>query len=85
MSWAYRSPTISTKYRKGRSSARPGAMKRITIYIDHIDDAADSSLMRNWLEKWKSVVRVEEYSTGGWEHVWDLAAPEEAISEIPED
>ena len=60
-------------------------LKKVTIYIDHVDDDADFVFMQHWIEKWKDVVRVADYSTGGWEHIWDLEAPEEAISEIPED
>ncbi|MGI1679451.1 MAG: hypothetical protein K6L75_12000 [Cellvibrionaceae bacterium] len=39
--------------------------------------------MKTWLEKWKDNVRIADYSTGGWEHIWDLEASEQAISEIP--
>ena len=36
-----------------------------------------------WLERWKTVLRVANYSTGGWEHIWDIEAPEDAIAEVP--
>ena len=60
-------------------------MKKVTIYIDHVDDDTDFIFMHEWLEKWKGSVRIEDYSTGGWEHTWDLEGPEEAIAEIPKD
>lgn len=60
-------------------------MKRVTIYIDHVDDDTDFVFMQEWLEKWKSSVRVESYSSGGWEHIWNVEGSEEAIVEIPED
>ena len=36
-----------------------------------------------WLERWKTALRVENYSTRGWEHTWDIEAPEDAIAEVP--
>ncbi|WP_321349425.1 hypothetical protein [Halopseudomonas oceani] len=60
-------------------------MKKVTIYIDHLDDDADFVFMKKWLAKWEVEVTIADYSTGGWEHCWDLEAPEEAIQEIPED
>jgi len=36
-----------------------------------------------WLAKWAGKVRVADYSTGGFEHVWDVEGPEEAIAELP--
>jgi hypothetical protein len=60
-------------------------MKRITIYVDHVDSSADFERVEAWLEKWKGRVTVADYSTGGWEHCWDLEAPSEAVAEIPEE
>lgn len=59
--------------------------KRITIYIDHLDSSLNFEWMRSWLAKWCESVHVAKYSTGGWEHCWDLEAPIEAIAEIPEE
>lgn len=59
--------------------------KRATIYIDHVDDDSDFVFMQAWLEKWKDEVHIDHYSSGGWEHVWDIEASDEALSEIPED
>ena len=58
--------------------------KRITIYIDHVDDDSDFIFMEAWLEKWKNDIHIEDYSTGGWEHTWDIEAPHDAVKEIPE-
>ncbi len=60
-------------------------MKKVTIYIDHLEDDSDFVFMQEWLKKWKEVAKIVDYSTGGWEHCWDLEAPEEAVSEIPKD
>ena len=60
-------------------------MKKLTIYIDHVDDDTDFQFMLNFLERWKSEVRIENYSSGGWEHIWNLEGPENILSEIPED
>ncbi len=40
--------------------------------------------MCDWLEKWKGKVKVTSYSSGGWEHLWDIEGPSEAIAEVPE-
>jgi len=36
-----------------------------------------------WFEKRGTEVVVVHYSTGGWEHIWDVFGPEVAIDEIP--
>ena len=28
-------------------------------------------------------MKVVDYSTGGWEHIWDVDAPLEALQELP--
>lgn len=60
-------------------------MKRITIYVDDVDSSADFERVDSWLEKWKERVTVADYSSGGWEHCWDIEAPSEAVAEIPEE
>lgn len=60
-------------------------MKKVTIYIDHVDDDKDFIFMHKWFEKWKDSVRIENYSSGGWEHIWDIEGSEEAIAEIPKE
>lgn len=61
------------------------AMKRITIYVDHVDSSVDFDRVQAWLEKWKGAVTVANYSTGGWEHCWDIEVSVEALKEIPEE
>jgi hypothetical protein len=60
-------------------------MKKATIYVDHVDSSKDFDFVQAWLKKWEGKVRVADYSTGGWEHTWDVEAPNEALSEIPSD
>lgn len=60
-------------------------MKKITLYVDHDDKSTDFLVVKKWLEKWNGHVRISSYSTGGWEHIWNLEAPDEAISEVPVD
>lgn len=58
-------------------------MIKATIYVDHVDNSEDFDFVEVWLKKWEGRVRVTNYSTGGWEHIWDVEGSEEAISEIP--
>ncbi|WP_397385805.1 hypothetical protein [Prosthecobacter sp.] len=60
--------------------------KRATIFVDHPGDERppDFIWMCDWLEKWEGKVKVASYSSGGWEHLWDVEGPTEAIDEIPE-
>jgi len=59
-------------------------MTKATIFVEHLEDAADFDLVSEWLEKWKDSVHVESYSTGGWEHLWDIEAPDAALAELPQ-
>lgn len=59
------------------------AVKRATIYVDHVDSSHEFDAVRAWLKKWEGKVRVADYSTGGYEHLWDIEGPEEAIAELP--
>lgn len=56
---------------------------KITVFVDHVDDNSDFLFMKSWLDKWEKSVHIENYSSGGWEHIWDIDAPEEAVKEIP--
>jgi hypothetical protein len=51
----------------------------------HPDDGSppDLVLVSGWLEKWKGTVSVKNYSTGGWEHCWDVESPLVALRDIP--
>ena len=63
----------------------PGRFTRATLFANHSSDSdEDYRLVCSWLEKWAKSVKVEKYSTGGWEHVWDVEATEEALVDIPE-
>lgn len=55
------------------------------IYVDDadIERSADYIWVVNWLEKWGEKIEIADYSTGGWEHIWDVSGPKEAIAEIP--
>jgi hypothetical protein len=57
--------------------------RRITVYIDHLDDNTDYLSMKAWIEKWKSELHIEDYSSGGYEHCWDFEVPEAAVLELP--
>ena len=59
--------------------------KRVTIFIMHADNNADFIFMKAWFKKWESKIHIENYVSGGFEHCWDVEAPENAIDEIPED
>lgn len=61
-------------------------LKRISIFVGDFDDepSADYLWVAAWLERWKHVLRVENYSSGGWEHIWDIEAPEAVVAEVPE-
>jgi len=59
---------------------------RITLFADDPGNhpSADYAWVGSWLKRWKDQVRVVDYSTGGWEHLWDVEAPAEAVAEVPE-
>ena len=61
-------------------------LKRISLFVMHDDDPTDFNWVKAWIKKWKLAgkLRVEDYSTGGWEHYWDVEASEAAIAEVPE-
>ncbi|WP_161958044.1 hypothetical protein [Azospirillum palustre] len=44
----------------------------------------DYAWVERWLKRWNGQVVVVDYSSGGWEHIWDVSGPREAIAEIPE-
>ena len=58
---------------------------RATIFVEHVDDSDDFDVVSAWLKKWEGKVRIENYSTGGFEHIWDVEGPEEAIAELPKE
>lgn len=62
-------------------------LARITIFAGDFENetSADYKWVVAWLERWKAELRIANYSTGGWEHTWDIEAPEAAIAEVPDD
>jgi hypothetical protein len=62
-------------------------LTRITIFAEDFENesSAQYKWVIAWMERWEGVIRVADYSTGGWEHIWDIEAPEDAIAEIPQD
>ncbi len=62
-------------------------LKRISIFVLHNEDSSDFDWMEAWIKKWKNLnkLKVADYSTGGWEHYWDIEAVQEAIEEVPEE
>ena len=52
----------------------------------HDEDSSDYDWVSAWIIKWKSEFKltVHGYSTGGWEHIWDIETTQEAIDEVPE-
>jgi hypothetical protein len=62
-------------------------LKRISIFVLHNEDSRDFDWVHAWVLKWKRTdqLRVADYSTGGWEHCWDVETVPEAIAEVPEE
>jgi hypothetical protein len=62
-------------------------LKRMTIFVDHAHDGPSDGFnwVQAWLARWQGAVRVAKYSTGGWEHLWDIEGPAEAVAEVPDD
>jgi hypothetical protein len=61
---------------------------RRTIFVfdrEEHGSSIDFLWVEGWLERWKNKVRIANYSSGGWEHLWDVEGPEEAMIEIPAD
>ncbi|MCG3269504.1 hypothetical protein [Yoonia sp. I 8.24] len=62
-------------------------IQKATIFVGDFHDhpSQQYTWMQNWLNKWGDKVVVASYSSGGWEHVWDVSGPKEAIKEISQD
>jgi hypothetical protein len=61
-------------------------LKRITIFVLDRDDEVMSEeylWVEKWLKKWEAKIFVAGYSTGGYEHLWDIEGSEDSISEVP--
>ena len=61
-------------------------LRRLTIFADDAGDTPSEDVLwvHAWLERWKEKIHVADYSSGGWEHLWDVEGSEEAITEVPE-
>ena len=61
--------------------------QHISIFVMHDDDPTDFNWVQAWIERWKLVDKlcIADYSTGGWEHYWNIEACAEAIAEVPAD
>ena len=60
-------------------------MTRTTLFVEHFESAEDYDRVTSWLERWKKGVHVADYSTGGYEHIWNVEGPDEALSELPQE
>ena len=58
---------------------------RATIFVEHDKDSDDFDVVTAWLEKWEGKVLIVNHSTGGYEHIWDVEGPKEAIAELPKE
>ena len=59
--------------------------QHISIFVMHDDDPTDFNWVQAWIERWKLVDKlcIADYSTGGWEHYWDIEACADAVAEVP--
>jgi hypothetical protein len=59
--------------------------ERLTIFADDAGDlpSQDYLWVEAWLSRWAGIVVVAEYSSGGWEHLWNVEGPASAIAEVP--
>jgi hypothetical protein len=58
---------------------------RATLFVMDPDDERPPEflLVQEWFKKWKGVVKEAHYSSGGWEHSWDVESPLIAMRELP--
>lgn len=59
--------------------------KHLTLFVLHGDDDTDYKLAKAWFKKWQAEVNIVDYSTGGWEHLWDIEATPAAADSVPQD
>ena len=59
--------------------------KHLTLFVMDGDDDTDYKLAIAWLEKWEKEVNIVDYSSGDWEHLWDIEATPKAAESVPED
>lgn len=60
-------------------------LRRLRIFADDPNYLSpDYAWVDAWLQRSSGQVRVVNDSCGGWRHLWDVEATEEAASEVPE-
>src|SRR5688572_26182787 len=67
-----------------RQSATPLVRASIFVMDPDEDASPDYQWAIAWFESWGAQVRVADYSSGGFEHLWDVEGPADVIAEIPE-
>ena len=68
-----------------RGEQPPLVRATIAIMDAEREPSPEARWVRSWFERWGEAVRVANYSTGGFEHLWDVEGPPEAIQELPEE
>ncbi|MCL2011492.1 MAG: hypothetical protein FWG75_01710 [Cystobacterineae bacterium] len=58
--------------------------RKVSIFVEDDEDSTEFDQVREFLARWGSAITIVNYSSGGWEHYWDLLVPESALAEIPE-
>lgn len=60
-------------------------VKATIVAMDAEDETSDEYIAaKKWLKKWEADVEIVEYSTGGWEHIWDVIGTRQAIEDLPD-
>jgi len=62
------------------------AIGRLTIFADDAGNAmsADAAWVFAWLEQNNGAVEICEYSSGGYEHLWNVKGTEHILEQVPE-
>jgi len=60
---------------------------RASIFVMDGDDTPSEGFrwVVEWMTRWEGQLRIARYSSGGWEHSWDIEGPKAAIAQIPHD
>ncbi len=61
--------------------------KRQIIFVMDPDDTPSQDFREiwDWMKRWSGSVRVADYSSGGWEHLWYVEGSAQALAEIREE
>ena len=60
-------------------------VEHLTLFVMDGDDDTDYKLALAWFDQWAAEVNVVDYSSGGWEHLWDIQATANAAASVPKD